>query len=715
MRVLLLGLLVGTALAQNPPQFAGYKYSKGACRGGLQPGANAGLKFFRDRNCKSRCDNDPKCTGFVLPAYSNQSWCETYTSSKAYGDGRNFYCYMKDAHQGAPPKMEQFDGYEYTKGACRGGQSPGANAGLKLFRDGLCKKRCDDSPACTGFVLPMSGNNWCETYTSKGAKGDGRNFRCYMKKAGGQPGEQKYVQSKGACRGGKMPQNNAGLKFYRDGNCKARCDQDMKCTGYVLPAVGQSWCETYTSSGAYGDGRNFRCFMKEQHAGKPTPAPKFDGYVYSKGACRGGQMPGANAGLRFYRDSLCKKRCDEDVKCTGFVYPAIGMAWCETYTSPGAKGDGRNFRCYMKETGPTPQPTMYTGGYVQTKGACRGGRAPQNNAGLRFYRDNLCKSRCNKSVICTGYVLPAVGEAWCETYTSPGATGDGRNFRCFMKGKVVPTVKPTMLGDWVRTVGACRGGMSPGANAGLKFYRDKNCMKRCHEDANCTGFVVPVSGAMWCETYTSEGARGDGRTQYVCYMKKDKASMRPTVAPTFYEANGYERSVGACRGGKTPGANAGLKFYAQGGCEKMCNEDDKCTGFVIPVRGGNWCETYTSEGALGDKRAQFACYMKKADEDACMEITKRKDCSKAKECLWMDKASECVTPPPAFEDYDAFIDYCEEEDMCKECFGKEKKGKCKYPKAKKIKCKKIKDLNFCLQLGCKLKKGKKCDGKAFSA
>ena len=52
-------------------------------------------------------------------------------------------------------------------------------------------------------------------------------------------------------------------------------------------------------------------------------------------------------------------------------------------------------------------------------------------------------------------------------------------------------------------------------------YRDRNCLNYCNHDRSCTGYGVPVSGANWCETYTSVGATGDGRSEYQCFMKGD--------------------------------------------------------------------------------------------------------------------------------------------------------------------------------------------------
>jgi len=285
---------------------------------------------------------------------------------------------MKEAHTAPPtpkPAVQQFENYEYSKGACRGGDQSENNAGLKFYGDDKCKDRCDEDQNCTGFNYPPGPGKptWCETYTSVGAVGDGRNFRCYMKldfKPYNPFKKDGYNYSKGACRGGRSPNNNAGLQLFTKGeNCMEMCNKNPRCTGVTYPMSGYSWCETYTSVGARGDGRSFRCFMKDGTLPPtpppvPTPGPTIppiDGYVASKGACRGGKTPGFNAGLKFYRDNNCLKRCNDDPKCTGYNIPMEEPTWCETYTSVGAKGDGRGFWCYMKKDyspgGDTKPPT----------------------------------------------------------------------------------------------------------------------------------------------------------------------------------------------------------------------------------------------------------------------------------------------------------------------------------------------------------------------
>jgi len=155
--------------------------------------------------------------------------------------------------------------YQVTIGACRGGDSPGNYAGRAFFRDRNCMSRCNSQATCAGFVMGPSANNWCETYTSKNAKGDNRTqYRCYMKQGDSSPKLRNYVKSAGACRGGNSPQGYAGHWYHRNRNCKALCDQSAWCTGYVMPqSANSNWCETYVSAGARGDGRaTFDCYMK---------------------------------------------------------------------------------------------------------------------------------------------------------------------------------------------------------------------------------------------------------------------------------------------------------------------------------------------------------------------------------------------------------------------------------------------------------------------
>ena len=80
-----------------------------------------------------------------------------------------------------------------------------------------------------------------------------------------------------------------------------------------------------------------------------------------------------------------------------------------------------------------------------------------------------------------------------------------------------------MLLGFARTIGACRGGNNPERNAGMTFYRRLShdvCRGRCAIDSSCTGYTISASGrGSWCETYTSVGATGDGRSSYHCWMQ----------------------------------------------------------------------------------------------------------------------------------------------------------------------------------------------------
>ena len=72
---------------------------------------------------------------------------------------------------------------------------------------------------------------------------------------------------------------------------------------------------------------------------------------------------------------------------------------------------------------------------------------------------------------------------------------------------------------YIVSVGACRGGETPGNSAGLTFYQDRNCLNRCNQDSSCSGYTLPVDGDNWCETFTSVGVTGDGWNIIQCFTK----------------------------------------------------------------------------------------------------------------------------------------------------------------------------------------------------
>lgn len=76
------------------------------------------------------------------------------------------------------------------------------------------------------------------------------------------------------------------------------------------------------------------------------------------------------------------------------------------------------------------------------------------------------------------------------------------------------------------------------------------------------------------------------------------------------------------------------------------------------------------------------------------------------------KEGEKDKPFGTKKNLEAFCLATNEDDCKKLCSGKFKKGECgvKAKKLNKMKCKKVKDIDFCVRLGCKTKKGK-CRGK----
>ena len=81
-------------------------------------------------------------------------------------------------------------------------------------------------------------------------------------------------------------------------------------------------------------------------------------------------------------------------------------------------------------------------------------------------------------------------------------------------------------------MGACRIENIEG-NAGLAFYKDRNCKDRCDNSSTCTGYTLPVKGANWCETYTSAGIMGNDRREFKCYVKKDGKYIQMKYIQTY--------------------------------------------------------------------------------------------------------------------------------------------------------------------------------------
>jgi len=228
--------------------------------------------------------------------------------------------------------------YKQTTGACRGGETPAKNAGLAFFRDRDCKHKCNSQASCTGYVLPKSNSNWCETYTSKGITPDGRNFWCYIKTDElVELPPSTYRDTVGACRGGESPGNDAGRKYYSNRNCQTRCNQDVDCTGYVLPVkADKNWCETYTSKGASGDDRElFKCFIKmaadkiqnlckAENAGQPKHCACYNGYDATCRAITTGEEDCTNANCQFVNDKCKGKAKTDRIKCKKTKWVSTG-------------------------------------------------------------------------------------------------------------------------------------------------------------------------------------------------------------------------------------------------------------------------------------------------------------------------------------------------------------------------------------------------------
>ena len=79
-----------------------------------------------------------------------------------------------------------------------------------------------------------------------------------------------------------------------------------------------------------------------------------------------------------------------------------------------------------------------------------------------------------------------------------------------------------VIGTYVESIGACRGGDSPGNFAGGMGYWHRDCKNLCDDNFYCGGYALRTGVYDWCETYTSKGVTGDGQTDYKCFKKSMK-------------------------------------------------------------------------------------------------------------------------------------------------------------------------------------------------
>ena len=90
---------------------------------------------------------------------------------------------------------------------------------------------------------------------------------------------------------------------------------------------------------------------------------------------------------------------------------------------------------------------------------------------------------------------------------------------------------------FTESAGACEGGSSPGNFGGFTHYLDRECPARCLASMDCTGYTMPVEdqrNANWCDTHTSLGIVGNGKTDFICYSKEIGLTNKSNVLNLIY-------------------------------------------------------------------------------------------------------------------------------------------------------------------------------------
>merc|ERR1712137_1124911 len=100
----------------------------------------------------------------------------------------------------------------------------------------------------------------------------------------------------------------------------------------------------------------------------------------------------------------------------------------------------------------------------------------------------------------------------------------------------------------------------------------------------------------------------------------DAPTASPTDTPTALPASRRHDYTFVGKGACTPsngifnkdksiGSNPGK--YSEKQCEELCDTNEKCAGFTIPVGAGSWCELFVV-AEKNDSRNWYECYKKQA-------------------------------------------------------------------------------------------------------
>ena len=100
------------------------------------------------------------------------------------------------------------------------------------------------------------------------------------------------------------------------------------------------------------------------------------------------------------------------------------------------------------------------------------------------------------------------------------------------RNKINQVNKSNIFKEYLETTGICKkvgcrvdckkaGCREECKNVPNTLFNDRNCRDRCDKDSSCTAYLLSplINSANWCTTYTSVGLQGNGRENWVCWLK----------------------------------------------------------------------------------------------------------------------------------------------------------------------------------------------------
>ncbi|KAK2173092.1 hypothetical protein NP493_906g00047 [Ridgeia piscesae] len=358
--------------------------------------------------------------------------------------------------------------------------------------------------------------------------------------------------------------------------CAEACDAHARCTAFVF------------DNGIW-------CFLKRWPCPDPLPSPsqrlyvsktnkgRQDTNVLSKyrrrlGDCVGGDI-GANVGVN--TATACAHRCDDDVRCVGFVFAATLSTKCYLKMASCAVMAPKDGATMYDSINQTQSHFDVLSGYRRRPGDCGGGDIG-SVPGVET--ETACARICDHFVGCDGFVFVPSQITKCYLKKASCAKTRPRE-GTKMYDRISRSRQHTdVLSKYRRRLGDCIGGdigsVSDVNNA-------ESCAHICENVAECVGFMFVTSSATKCYLKMASCAVPLPRDDAMMYDNINTVDNDlPRASDTTEDSVSRYRS----RPGDCPGDDIkGSEVSDINECAKLCDHTPNCVAFSYIVVQSDYC------------------------------------------------------------------------------------------------------------------------------